>query len=247
MAEQNKFGLGRTIPGPIRREIRQRCGFGCVICGLSLYDYEHFNPEFKDAKKHNPGGITLLCMQCNQKKRRGHISTDTVARANNSPKSREQGFSNEAFDFGFEPIEVKFAGFTFKNCQHLIKVGNIPILSISNPECEGAPYALSGRFCDDTGAATLRIDEKIWSVGADNWDVECIGPRITIRKGLRDIVLTLKSEPPKRLIVERLNMEFEGVYLRGSGDLLETSFDGVNWVQWMGCGAENCAVGVQLG
>ncbi len=29
------------IPLPIQREVRQRCGFGCVICGLPLYDYDH--------------------------------------------------------------------------------------------------------------------------------------------------------------------------------------------------------------
>lgn len=31
----------RNIPLPIQREVRQRCGFGCVICGMPLYEYEH--------------------------------------------------------------------------------------------------------------------------------------------------------------------------------------------------------------
>lgn len=67
MAEKNKYGLSRYVPSDVRRIVRQRCGFGCVICGLSLYDYEHFAPYFKDAKSHDPDGITLLCMQSNQK------------------------------------------------------------------------------------------------------------------------------------------------------------------------------------
>lgn len=246
MAEWNKHGLNRTIPSEIRREVRRRCGFGCVICGLSLYDYEHFNPDFKDAKTHNPDGITLLCMQCNQKRRRGMLSVDTVVAANKNPKSLQQGFSNEAFDFGECPVEIVFAGVTFKNCDHLIEVYGIPVLSINNPEEENAPYRLTGRFCDDAGEATLKIDNNVWSVGADNWDVECIGPRITIRKGLGDIVLILKSEPPRRLIVERINMQFEGVYFRGGGDTLEVSYDARNWNKFVSCSMENCRVGISF-
>ena len=247
MAERNRHGLSRTIPSAVKRVVRQRCGFGCVICGLSLYDYEHFDPDFKDAKEHNEKGITLLCMQCNQKRRRGVLSVETVAKASGSPKSKQQGFSNEAFDFGSEPIEIQFAGVFFKNCDHLIRVGTISILSLSNPEEEGSPYLISGRFGDETGAATLKIENNIWSVGADNWDVECVGSRITIRKGPGDIVLVLKSEPPYRLIVERLNMEFEGMYFRGNTEKLEISYDGINWGSWQGCGMENCRVGMQFG
>lgn len=246
MAERNRYGLGRTAPQSIKREIRQRCGFGCVICGLSLYDYEHFDPDFKDAKEHNPKGMTLLCMQCNQKRKRAVLSVESVRRANDNPRCLQQGFANEAFDFGLEPIEVVFAGVTFTNCEHLIVVADIPVLSINNPENEHEPFLLSGRFCDDTGAATLKIENNVWFVGADNWDVECKGPRIIIRKGLGDIVLVLKSEPPTRLLVERLNMEFEGVFFKGGIDLLETSFDGINWSSWRGGSVHNCRVGMNF-
>ena len=246
MATINKFGLGRTIPSAVRREVRQRCGFGCVICGLSLYDYEHFDPDFKDAKKHDPKGITLLCMQCNQKRNRKVLSVKSVSKANEEPKSLQQGFSNEAFDFGSDPIEVVFAGVTFKNCDHLIRVAGIPILSINSPEEEHEPFRLSGRFCDDAGAATLKIEDNVWSVGADNWDVECEGPRITIRKGPGDIVLVLRSEPPEKLVVERLNMEFEGMFFRGSKDLLEISNDGINWGAWRGCSMIDCHIGMEF-
>jgi len=246
MAERNKYGLGRTIPSEIKREVRKRCGFGCVICGISIFDYEHFNPAFKDAKNHDPIGITLLCPQCNQKKARGMLSVETVTNANAAPKSLQQGFSNETFDFGVEPIEIIFAGVSFKNCQHLIVVGKIPILSVSTPEEKHAPYRLSGRFCDDAGAATLKIEDNVWSVGADNWDVECTGAKITIRKGLGDIVLTLKSIPPKKLVVERINMQFEGRFFRGGGDLLEISRDGKNWNSFKACSMENGHIGILI-
>ena len=244
MAERNRHGLGRTIPSAVRREVRKRCGFGCVICGLSLYDYEHFAPDFKDAEEHNPGGITLLCMQCNQKRNRKVLSVETVAAANKAPKCLQQGYANEAFDFGSKPITVEFAGVTFSNCEQLITVFGIPVLSIKEPEHHHEPFRLSGRFCDDAGAATLKIEDNVWSVGADCSDVECVGPRIIIRKEPREIVLQVKSEPPERLVIERLNMEFEGVFLRGSQNVLETSFDGKNWNKFQACSMSNCCVGM---
>ena len=183
-------------------------------------------------------------MQCNQKRNRKVLSVETVTEANKNPKCLQQGFANEAFDFGSKPIEVIFAGVTFINCNHLITVSGIPILSINNPDQDHEPFKLSGRFCDDAGEATLKIEDNIWSVGADYWDVECEGPKITIRKGLGDIVLVIKSEPPEKLIIERLNMEFEGVFFRGSKDILETSFDNRNWSTFQSCGMSNCNVGM---
>lgn len=42
----------RNIPLSIQRKVRQRCGFGCVICGMPLYEYEHM-AEWAQVKRHN--------------------------------------------------------------------------------------------------------------------------------------------------------------------------------------------------
>lgn len=246
VVDRNSHGLSRNIPTPIRRELRQRCGFGCVICGLGFFDYEHFDPEFKDANKHDPEGMTLLCMQCNQKKRRGLLSQATVRNANNDPLCLRSGFTSEWFDFGDQPIEVNFSGFSFRNCRHLIEIEGVPILSVASPVKVGEPFLLSGLFADDTGATTLRISDNVWSAGADNWDVEWVGPLLTIRRGLGDVVLRLRLEPPQRMTIEKLDMAYAGVFLRGSGTKLGISYDGESWNNWIGGGAENCHVGISL-
>jgi hypothetical protein len=247
MAEFNKHGLSRYIESATRLEVRRRCGFGCVICGVAFYDYEHFDPDFKDAKEHRPESITLLCMQCNQKRRRGTLSVESVRYANTNPKCLEQGFSSETFDFGQgQPIEVVVAGLTFTNCPTLIAIDDLPLLSIKPPEGPSRPYKLSGFFADSAGEITLKIDDNVWSVGADNWDIECVGPRVIIRRGPGDIVLTLLQEPPRRLIVERLNMEARGVRFRGREDLFETSFNGINWNSFQGGNMSNCTVGMMF-
>jgi hypothetical protein len=120
------------------------------------------------------------------------------------------------------------------------------MLSIQAPENIGEPYRLSGRFADETGDITLAIKENVWAAGADNWDVECVGPRITIKNGPRRVALRLKSEPPHRIVVEQLNMQFEGIALRVEDKRFEVSFDGIHWSSFVGGGVEDCNVAITL-
>ncbi len=57
---EGKIINSRNIPLPIQREVRKRCGFGCVLCGLPLYEYEHME-EWAQVKRHIADEITLLC------------------------------------------------------------------------------------------------------------------------------------------------------------------------------------------
>lgn len=62
--ETNRHGLSRYIPPNIKRTIRKQCGFGCVVCGVAFSMYEHIDPEFCDAKEHDPNKMELLCGSC---------------------------------------------------------------------------------------------------------------------------------------------------------------------------------------
>lgn len=244
MTDINKYGLPRHIPAPVKREIRQRCGFGCVICGFGFYDYEHFDPDYVDAKSHNPAGMTLLCSQCNQKRARGRLSAATVAAANATPKCKQQGFSSEMFDFHPNPIAISIAGVTFYNCRHLIAVNGIPLLSVQPSFKEGLPVLLSGIFFDSVGRETFTIKDNAWSVDSEYWDVECEGPNITIRSAPGEIVLVIKMNPPSELSIERINMNYQGVHFRGGKGLLEISLDGKSWDRFRGVGMSNCKYGI---
>lgn len=218
---ENKYGLKRYIPVDIKREIRKRCGFGCVRCGFGWYDYEHFNPDYYDAKEHNPDGMTLLCMSCNQKRNRGTLSRETVMVANKNPKCLQEGFTKESFDYGSNLIEVRFASNTFIDCENIICIDDLPILSIKNPIEEGDTFLMSGIFFNSEGEKSFEIKDNEWFGEIDNWDIECIGKKIIIKENEKDITLIIRQEPPNLFVIEKINMLFNNTRIIGDENTLE--------------------------
>lgn len=218
---KNKHGLKRYIAADIKKQIRRRCGFGCVRCGFGWYDYEHFNPDYCDAKEHNPDGMTLLCMSCNQKRNRGTLSRETVITANKNPKCLEEGFAKESFDYGTNLIEVKFASNTFIDCEHIICIDDLPILSIKNPIEESDTFLMSGIFFNSEGEKSFEIKDNEWFGEIDNWDIECIGKRIIIKENDKETTLIIRQEPPNLFVIEEINMLFNNTRIIGDENRLE--------------------------
>lgn len=207
----NRFGLARTIPESVKLAVRQRDGFGCILCGSALVEYEHFEPDFKDATEHLADGIILLCTSCHGRKTRGHLSRETLNRARQAPKAKEDGFSFSAFDVGDDPPTVILGNIEATNVGTLLGVLGDDILRIAPPEVSGGPFRISARIYDRASRPILEIIENEWRTPASNWDVSVIGQRITIRSNIRDIDLVLRTDPPNLLTVERLRMNHRGV------------------------------------
>lgn len=98
MTETNKFGLTRNIPESVKRKIRQYCGFGCVVCGISIGHYEHIDPSFKDAVEHDPQKIAYLCGACHDKVSRGFWSKEKIKKARSNPWCIINNRCHDSFD-----------------------------------------------------------------------------------------------------------------------------------------------------
>lgn len=207
----NKHGLQRVIDASIKREIRQKCGFGCVKCGNAVYQYEHVDPEFNDAKEHNPNHIVLLCGGCHDLVSRGLLSKDTIKTLALNPKCKQTGFSFGPFDIGTETPEIIVGTYRCKNVKTLISVDGESILSVNPPESETAPFSISAVMRDKEGNELLRIENNEWKSTSNNWDVEVVGRTITIRKKIGDIALIIRADPPNKLTIARMEMEYNGV------------------------------------
>ncbi len=205
----NKHELSRDIPDDIQRLVRQRDGFGCVVCGAGIYQYDHFNPEFSEAKAHHQDGIILLCATCHGKKTKGLLSPETIAAAAKNPRCKQVGFSREVFDIGSQHPAIVFGSLIFVNVRCLLRIHGEELLSILPPELEHGPFRLSAKMANARGDIVFEIHENEWRIRSGNWDAQQIGNRIIIRNGPRDIALSIRSGPPSQLVVERLNMRWK--------------------------------------
>ncbi|WP_139026526.1 HNH endonuclease [Achromobacter arsenitoxydans] len=206
----NRYGLSRTIPSETKREVRQRCGFGCVVCGNAIVEYEHFEPEFKDAKKHDATGIILLCTACHGRKTRRLLSKETIREHIAAPASREQGFASDVFDTNGEHPRVTLGDIEAFEVETLLKIEGERVLWVEPPEQPGSPFRLNAHFKTKGGSTLFQITDNEWKAPSDNWDVQMEANRITIRAARGEIALVLRTVPPDALHVERLVCEHRG-------------------------------------
>jgi trigger factor len=76
----------------VKRTVRQECAFGCVICGLPLYEYDHIVP-YAEVQEHRPENLVLLCPTHRGEKTRGLLSPGAVGDARKSPANARSGES----------------------------------------------------------------------------------------------------------------------------------------------------------
>lgn len=211
--EINKHGVSRDVPDDVKREIRRAAGFGCVCCGLAIGMYEHIDPEFHDAKEHDPRRMTYLCGACHDRVTRGIWSKQKIKEARETPWCLTTGHPHDAFDVGAAGATIWLGPNKVVNVPTLLKVKEKSLLAIQQPEREGLPYRISGEFYDDDGQFLFAIRNNEWFGEVSAWDIECVGPRITIRKAHREISLQLRALPREGIVVERADFPFEGTRL----------------------------------
>jgi hypothetical protein len=81
------------IPNDIKRRVRQRCGFGCVVCGLPLYEYDHLVP-WSEVKTHEADNLVLLCDRHHREKTSGLLPVAQIVEANDTPANLATGTSS---------------------------------------------------------------------------------------------------------------------------------------------------------
>ncbi len=206
---QNKQGLSRSIGEKVKRTIRKRCGFGCVICGCAVYEYHHFGTAFSQANVHDPESITLLCPTCHGQITRGIWSDQKAIEANGSPKALEDGFSTFYLDVAPKAdYQVRIGQFTFSNLQEIVTIDGACILGVQPPEETGTPPRIQAMFFDRNGELAAEIVNNEWIGSTDEFDIENNGPRLKVRSAPRKIDLELVVEPPNGIRIERIEMSY---------------------------------------
>lgn len=208
----------RNIPLPIQREIRQRCGFGCVICGMPLYEYEHME-EWAKVKCHVADEITLLCDQHHREKTAGLLPKEVMRGANSDPYNLREGVSKPYnLHFSGKTAEIEIGGNRFTCEDHGYGTAMIPI-SVDGDPLLGLIMAddhllLNLAIFDEFNALVLQIKNNQLYYSTEPWDIQLVGTKLTVRESHRKILIEIDFQPPHRVVINR------GRFLRNGVEIL---------------------------
>jgi hypothetical protein len=197
----------RNIPLPIQREVRQRCGFGCVICGMPLYEYEHM-AEWAEVKRHLADEITLLCDRHHREKTGGMLPKEVVSQANLTPYNLRSGVSKPYnLHFSGKEAKVEIGGNSF-TCQDQgygtamvpISVDGTPLIGIILAD---GHLLLNIVIFDEFNEPILHIKNNQLYYSTSPWDIQLVGTSLTVREAHRKILLEIEFHPPSKIVINR--------------------------------------------
>jgi hypothetical protein len=205
------------IPEEIKREVRQKCGFGCIFCGLFIYEYAHID-AYEVVKSHDPKNICLLCpnhhTRFDQKKL---ISKSEVKRAHKNPIALKTGYANEPqFSLLKRPATIVLGRVVFLNPGTMIQHENDVILGLNDQD---GFVSFNARFTDATGALILEIINNEWRAFTTNWDVQQTGNRLRLRNIAGRISLSAAIFQSSLVVFDDIQMNYKNYRL-------ETTLDG---------------------
>ena len=211
----NKHGLSRVIPAAIKQEVRRKSKFGCVICRTAIFEYEHIDPEFSEANKHEADAICCLCPSCHSKVTRKIYSKAFVKKKYSEIQNSDRSAVRPPFDFlDFHSglANVKLGGIDYDvGLTTILKFHGEVLIEICPVNIDGSS-GINARFFDRENQKILEIIENEWVGSLDAWDLEAKGRRIKIRRKQGDYSLVLRLEPPRSIIIEKLDMKYKDMH-----------------------------------
>lgn len=234
------------IPQPVKRAVRQRCGFGCVICGLPLYEYDHLI-AFAEVGEHDPQNLVLLCDSHHREKTSGLLPAEKVVTANQAPRNLETGESHP-FGMHYEGREgeLRIGGNQFVSgylstgsTLVAVMVDDTPIVGFS---FEDGRLLLMVQLFNEANELLVQIAESELVYSTSPWDVEFVGRRLTVRHGPGDIFVSMTFEPPTCVVVDRGRLWRNGVELQIAPTGLQ-----IGGLTMSDCGTTGCDIGVAVG
>lgn len=202
-----------AIPPEIRRQVRQRCCFGCVVCGSPIYHYDHL-VEWNICRVHDSDNINLLCPDHHARKGR-LLPLDVLERFIAHPFNCRSGESRPEhlfFDAPEYAIECGSNSLCVTDGQ-----GSSAILinghSVLGFKREGSALLLDLdlRAADGTVLATIEDNALTYTVD-QSWDITFdYGHILTIRSAPRCVELRVDFQPPDRVVVSSGQFWYEGV------------------------------------
>ncbi|SPU54094.1 HNH endonuclease [Bordetella trematum] len=181
------MSTGRYIPKEIKREVRRQCGFGCVLCGVPVFHYDHIN-DFSVVREHTVENLALLCPTHHQNKTSGRLPREKVAKARENPYNLSRPrtspdrwyFSGAEFHF---MIGTNAYLFNFEDAKEggtsrsAIRINGQDVFRVDMLDGE---ILLSAMFHDKVGRLILLVEQGEVVVSTRVFDYDIKGRHLTI-------------------------------------------------------------------
>jgi hypothetical protein len=218
-----------AIPEPVKRAVRQRCGFGCVICGMPLYDYHH-KLEWANVRRHVSEEITLLCTQHHREATNGLLPTAVIERADQNPFNRGQGATSPLalwFDAQVPPV-ISLPGITFTCVTDKRRPTWMWPLYIDGAKpfgftLEEGGLLLNVHVCDSRNRPVVMVQDSVLRLASDLWDIRFVGQTLTIQEQAQSFLLEMEFHPPNQVNVNRYHGHALGGVIDIQGGLINIS------------------------
>lgn len=185
-----------ALPEGLKREVRQRCGFGCVICGEIPYEYEHI-VEFAQVRTHTADNITLLCKKHHGEKTLKFLPRERIQVANNEPfnlKKDRTGVRTlylkpETITTTIGNNEIKFTPVGDNAKFVALKINETEIFSFEFRQDE---IILNLLYFNEKNEKVIEIVENEITHSTKVWDAEWKGRQLTIRDESRSVLFKVR-------------------------------------------------------
>ncbi|MEZ9132751.1 HNH endonuclease signature motif containing protein [Vibrio breoganii] len=202
-SKKNRHNLSRYIPNKVKEQIRKDAGFGCVFCGCILVEYEHIEPEYHDAKEHDPTKMTLLCPMCHDKVTKKLLSKKRVWEAKKSPKALKDGFVKDQLMVDTDSLELLMGNARTSMLLVAISLYGKPLFWFERCEVEES-YRICCIFYGLDGKPIAYINRNEYVALIGKQDIVSKGTSLSIRDKKAGTLLELSREGDKPLHIKRL-------------------------------------------
>jgi hypothetical protein len=214
----------RDIPAAIKRDVRRRCGFGCVICGRPLYEYDHIL-GFAATRRHVAAEIALLCDLHHKEKTNGLLPPSKLEAANAEPHNLRAGISTP-YNFHYEGSHCHVA---LGSMRFDADVGGLGAALVPCTIDDVAPiwfafqdghYLLNLVWFDDNGDVVLEIVDNWLAYATKPWDITLTGRHLIVREASHRVLVDMTFEPPNTISINRAVFRRNGIELLITKDFL---------------------------
>lgn len=180
-----------TVPGAVKRQLRQEAGFGCCVCGNPILQYHHII-EWAEEKHHRPEDMMVLCPLHHDQATKGAFPEDEQRKAKAQPRNIVNGLAKGLLAVKQSYPAVELGSVTILNEGSVLEINGHVVLGM---EVREGALLLSANLRSQSNEVLCVLEQNEWLSGNPlAWDIEADWQNLTIRERSGIVNLSLNAQ-----------------------------------------------------